>query len=78
MENCSVFILTWRRQNYTAKVIVDMSVKLSDVQTGSSCSVSEIKGDLRVRQHLAKLGVLLGVEVIVEREAKFWKKQLSL
>lgn len=49
---------------------MDMSVKLSDVQAGSSCNLSEIKGDLRVRQHLAKLGVLLCVEVIVEREAK--------
>ena len=61
-----------------AKVIVDMSVRLIGVQAGSSCTVTEIKGDLKVRQHLAKLSVFLGVEVIVEREAKFWKKQLSL
>ena len=54
-----------------ARVIGHMSVRLSDVQTGSSCTVLKIKGNLRVRQHLAKLGVLPGVEVVVQEEAGF-------
>lgn len=53
------------------KVIGHMPVRLNDVQAGSPCTVVEIRGDLRVRQHLAGLGVLPGVEVTVEREAGF-------
>ena len=48
-----------------------MSVKLSDVHVGSLCIVTDIRGGLRVRQYLAKLGVLPSVEVVVEREAGF-------
>lgn len=54
-----------------ARVIGHMSVRLSDVQTGSSCTVLKIRGSLRVRQHLAKLGVLPGIKVTVEKEAGF-------
>ena len=35
-----------------------MAIKLSNVQIGSACTVIEIKGGLRVRRYLAKLGVL--------------------
>ena len=48
-----------------------MAVKLSDVQVGSACTVIEIKGGLKVRRHLAKLGVLPGVKVTLERSAGF-------
>ena len=48
-----------------------MSLRLSDVQMGSSCVVIEIWGGLRVRRNLAKLGVLPGVEVTIENEAGF-------
>ena len=46
-----------------------MPVRLSEVRAGSSCTIVEIAGGLRVRQHLAKLGVLLGVEIVVQEEA---------
>lgn len=54
-----------------AKVTRHMPVRLSDVQAGSSYTVIEIRGGLRVRQHLAKLGVLPGVKVTVKKEAGF-------
>lgn len=62
---------SWEAQNHMAKMIGHMSIRLSDVQAGSSYTVVEIKGGLRVRQNLAKLGVLPGIEVTVEKEAGF-------
>ena len=44
---------------------------LSDIQAGSSCIIAEIRGGLKVRQHLANLGVLPEVEVTVESKSGF-------
>jgi len=50
---------------------MNISVKLSNAQAASSYVIIEIRGHLRVRQNLAKLGILPGVRVTVEKEAGF-------
>jgi len=48
-----------------------MKVRLSEAHVGSIYFVIEIKGDIKVRQHLSKLGVLPGVKVKLENKAAF-------
>lgn len=48
-----------------------VTVRLSSVRTGSPCTVVEIGGGLKVRQRIAKLGLLPGVEVTIEKKAGF-------
>ena len=45
--------------------------RLSSVRTGSPCTVVEIRGGIKVRQRIAKLGLLPGVEVTIEKKAGF-------
>ena len=46
-----------------------MKVRLSEARVGSVYLIIEIKGDIKVRQHLSKLGVLPGVKVKLENKA---------
>jgi len=46
-------------------------IRLSSVRTGSLCTVVEIGGGIKVRQRIAKLGLLPGVEVTIEKKAGF-------